>query len=197
MLLTFYVAAAIAVISTALMITRFKAVHALLYLVVSLLAIATIFFTLGAPFVAALEVIIYAGAIMVLFVFVMMLLNIGDRAVRMERTWLEPKAWIGPVILAAILVVELAYVLIARTGSPGIAGEVGPKQVGMALFGPYLLGVELVSMLLLAGIVGAYHLGWNAPGERESVDAIESNQQRAVVSGGLVRAGAGQPADTP
>jgi len=197
MLLTFYVAAAIAVISTALMITRFKAVHALLYLVVSLLSIATIFYTLGAPFVAALEVIIYAGAIMVLFVFVMMLLNIGDRAVRMERTWLEPKAWIGPVILAAILVVELAYVLIARAGSPGIVGEVGPKQVGMALFGPYLLGVELVSMLLLAGIVGAYHLGWNAPGERESVDAIESNQQRAVVSGDLVRAGAGRPADTP
>lgn len=197
MLLTFYIAAAIAVLSTALMITRLKAVYALLYLVVSLLAIAIVFYTLGAPFVAALEVIIYAGAIMVLFVFVMMMLNIGDRAIRMERAWLEPKAWIGPAILAAILAVELAYVLIAPAGSPGTAGEVGPKQVGMALFGSYLLGVELVSMLLLAGIVGAYHLGERAPGEMESIDALESNQQRAVVSGDPVRAGAGRPADAP
>ena len=75
MLITFYVAAAIAIVSTVLMITRLNAVHALLYLVVSLLAVATVFFILGAPFVAALEVIIYAGAIMVLFIFVMMMLK--------------------------------------------------------------------------------------------------------------------------
>ena len=66
------------------MITRLNAVHALLYLVVSLLAVAMVFFILGAPFVAALEVIIYAGAIMVLFIFVMMMLNIGDRATELN-----------------------------------------------------------------------------------------------------------------
>ncbi|HEY5255586.1 MAG TPA: NADH-quinone oxidoreductase subunit J [Acidobacteriaceae bacterium] len=197
MLLTFYVAAAIAVISTALTITRLKAVHALLYLVISLLAIATVFFTLGAPFVAALEAIVYAGAIMVLFIFVMMLLNIGDRATRSERTWLNPKHWAGPAILAAILLAEFACVLLEPATSPGIVGEVGPKQVSIALFGPYLIGVELVSMLLLAGIVGAYHLGWNDPGEVESVYAGESSQQRAVVSGSLVRAGVDGPADAP
>ncbi|MFZ0593063.1 MAG: NADH-quinone oxidoreductase subunit J [Bryobacteraceae bacterium] len=197
MLLTFYVAGAIAVVSTALMITQLKAVHALLYLVISLLAIAVVFFTLGAPFVAALDAIIYAGAILVLFVFVMMLLDMGDRATRIERSWLTPKAWIGPAILAAILLAEFGYILIAPAGSPGVVGEVGYEQVGMALFGPYLLGVELVSILLLAGIVGAYHLGWNDPEEMESVDAIQSSQQRAVVSGSLVHAGADGPADTP
>ena len=197
MVLTFYVAAAIAVICTGLMITRLNAVHALLYLVVSLLALATVFYTLGAPYVAVLEVIVYAGAIMVLFVFVMMMLNIGERAAQMERAWLDPKAWIGPGILAAILLAELVYVVMAPAEPPGFGGEVGPKDVGMVLFGPYLLGVELVSMLLLAGIVGAYHLGWNAPGEVESLYAMESSQQRAVISGDLVRAGSDRPADTP
>ena len=64
--------------ATVMMITRLNAVHALLYLIVSLLAVAVVFYTLGAPFVAALEVIIYAGAIMVLFVFVVMMLNLGE-----------------------------------------------------------------------------------------------------------------------
>lgn len=196
MLSAFYIAAVIAVIATLLMITRLQAVHALLYLVISLLAVATVFYTIGAPLVAALEVIIYAGAIMVLFVFVMMLLNIGDRAIRTERSWLDPRAWIGPAVLAAILVAELFYVLIAH-GSAAVEREVSPQQVGMALYGPYVLGVELVSMLLLAGIVGAYHLGWNASGEVESIDDIESSRQRAVVGGNLVRAGSDQPVNTP
>ena len=72
------------------------AVHALLYLIVSLLAVALVFFTLGAPFVAALEVIVYAGAIMVLFVFVVMMLNLGPSAAEQERRWLAPRTWVGP-----------------------------------------------------------------------------------------------------
>lgn len=194
MLAAFYISAVIAVIATLLMITRLHAVHALLYLVISLLAVATVFYTLGAPFVAALEVIIYAGAIMVLFIFVTMLLNIGDRAVQMECMWLDAKAWVGPAILGAILVAELIYILISHRNA-GVRGEVSPQQVGIALYGPYVLGVELVSMLLLAGIVGAYHLGWNAPGEVESVDDIESGRQRAVAGGDLVRPGPDRPAD--
>lgn len=192
----FYISAVIAVVATVLMITRLHAVHALIYLVVSLLAVATVFYTLGAPFVAALEVIIYAGAIMVLFVFVMMLLNIGKRAVQMERAWLDGKSWIGPAILTGILVAEFFYILFAHR-SADVRGEVSPQQVGAALYGPYLLGVELVSMLLLAGVVGAYHLGWNAPGEVESVDDIESSRQRDVAGGDFVRAGSDRPPDTP
>lgn len=192
----FYISAIIAIAATVLMITRLHAVHALIYLVISLLAVATVFYTLGAPFVAALEVIIYAGAIMVLFVFVMMLLNIGDRAVQIERGWLSGTAWIGPAVLAAILLAELIYILVAHR-SAATRGEISPQQVGMALYGPYLLGVELVSMLLLAGIVGAYHLGWSAPGGEEGIGDSEPGRQRDSAGGDLVRAGSDRPGHTP
>lgn len=142
----------VAVAATVMMITRRSAVHALLYLVVSLLASAVIMFVLGAAFVAALEVIVYAGAIMVLFVFVIML--IGPESIPGPG-----RAWVGPSILSAVLLAELGWVLAqgSLTGQP--AAEVGPKQVGMSLFGPYILGAEIAAFLLLAGLVGAFHLG--------------------------------------
>jgi NADH-quinone oxidoreductase subunit J len=155
----FYISAAIAVLATILMLTRLNAVHALLYLVVSLLAVAVIFYILGAALAAALEVIIYAGAIMVLFVFVVMLLNLGEKAVEAEKRLVSPAMWMGPSILAAILIVEFAYILSHRS-SGNFPAAVDPKQVGLALYAPYLIGVELASMLLLAGLVAAYHLGW-------------------------------------
>ncbi len=157
--LLFYISATVAVISTLLVITRSNPIHGLLYLVLSLFSVALIFLSLGAPFAAALEVIIYAGAIMVLFVFVMMLINPGAGAVVAEKKWLAPRIWIGPSILAAILLTELIYVLTLNGGNFSGGKEIGPKEVGISLFGPYVLGVELASMLLLAGIVGAYHIG--------------------------------------
>lgn len=166
---TFYVAGAVAILSTVLAITRTIAVHALLYLIVSLLAVAVAFYTMGAPLVAALEVIIYAGAIVVLFIFVVMMLNLGERARETERQWLKGKVWVGPAILSAILLAEVIY-LIARAGLQhvGIGGVVGPKQVGIALYGPYLIGVELASMLLLGALVGACHLGRPTPRKAEA-----------------------------
>lgn len=155
---TFYVSAAIAILATALAITRTNVVHGLLYLVVSLLAVAMIFFTLGAPFVAGLEVIVYAGAIMVLFVFVMMLLNLGPQTAQQERQWLAPRTWIGPLVLAGIVLIELLYVVAASAQGHAVS-IVDPRAVGLALFGPYALGVEIASMLLMAGLIGAYHLG--------------------------------------
>jgi len=159
MTVAFDIAAIVAGIATAMVIIQTNAVHALLYLVVSLLAAAIVFYVLGAPFAAALEVIVYAGAIMVLFVFVIMMLNLGEAAARQERQWLSPGIWIGPAILSAVLLGELVYML--WQGPPAVPGGmlVGPQAVGAALFGPYLLAVELASMLLLAGLVGAYHLG--------------------------------------
>lgn len=158
---TFYLAAAIAIVSTAMVITRSQAVHALLYLVVSLLAVAVIFYVLGAPFAAALEVIVYAGAIMVLFAFVVMMLSLGTRAAALERRWMPPATWAGPGLLALILAGELAYLLFAShaPAGPATSSPVGPARVGKDLFGPYLLAVELASVLLLAALVGAYHLG--------------------------------------
>jgi NADH-quinone oxidoreductase subunit J len=155
----FYVAAVVAILATLMVITRANAVHALLYLVVSLLAVALIFFILGAPFVAALEVIVYAGAVLVLFVFALMVLNLTPQAIDQERRWIDPAAWRGPALLTAVLIAELIYLLAQTGGSAVGAGNVEAKAVGIALFGPYLLGVELASMLLLAGLVGAYHLG--------------------------------------
>lgn len=165
MTMIFYLAAIIALAATARVITCLNAVHALLYLIVSLLAVALIFLLLGAPFAAALEVIIYAGAIMVLFVFVVMMLNLGPGAIDLERRRMPPGIWIGPGLLAALLLAELIYVITVNTNrgplghTMATATAVGPKQVGLAMYGPYLLGVEMASMLLLAGLIGAYHLG--------------------------------------
>ena len=154
----FYITSAVAVFATAMTITRLNAVHALLYLILSLLAVGVIFFLLGAHFAAVLEVIIYAGAIMVLFVFVIMMLNQGQKTIEQERAWLEPGIWIGPSLLALILFAEL-LLLIVLGGSAETGLVVNSREVGIALYGPYLLAVELASMLLLAGLVGAYHLG--------------------------------------
>ena len=156
----FYISGAVALATTVMVITRSNAAHAALYLVVSLISIALVFFSLGAPFVAALEVIVYAGAIMVLFIFVIMMLNLGAMAQKQERAWLAPRAWIGPSILALVLAAELVYILVGNTPGVGSGEEIGAKQVAISMFGPYMLGVELASFLLMAGLVGAYHLGF-------------------------------------
>lgn len=161
----FYLTAFVALFSTVMVITRLNAVHALLYMVMSLLSVALIFFLLGAPFIAALEIIIYAGAIMVLFIFVVMMLNLGPRSTDQERLWFNLSTWRGLVFIAGILLVELIFALRLGFPEPLEVAEVTPQQVSLSLFGPYLLGVELASMLLLAGLVGAYHLGRRA-GER-------------------------------
>ena len=155
----FYISAAAAIFSTLMVITRFNAVHALLYLIISLLSVAIIFYDMGAPFVAALEVIIYAVAIMVLFVFVMMLLNLGDAAVELESRWLDPKMYIGPSIMAFILGAEIVVILTSRVAQKNMPYMLEPKAVGISLYSTYLIAVELAGMLLLAGLVGAFHLG--------------------------------------
>lgn len=157
--LLFYISAGVAVLATTMVITLGNPVHALLYLILSLLAVALVFFSLGAPFAAALEVIVYAGAIMVLFVFVIMMLNPGAEEDERRKKLLAPRAWLGPAVLAAILLAELLYAIVSGSGPLSGELQVGPKEVGIALFGPYVLGVELASILLLAGLVGAYHLG--------------------------------------
>ncbi|MEO8858582.1 MAG: NADH-quinone oxidoreductase subunit J [Burkholderiaceae bacterium] len=161
----FYIAASVAVVATLMVVLSAQAVHALLYLIVSLLAVAVVFHVLGAPFAAALEVIVYAGAIMVLFIFVMMMLGRDADPDLHDRAWLRPSAWFGPALLAAILLYELVYVIVMHPQAAGAGLIVDSKRVGMLLFGPYLLGVELASMLLLAALVGAHHLGRHDPGE--------------------------------
>lgn len=189
MLPAFYIAAAVAVIATILAVTRLNAVHGLLYLVVSLLALAVVFYLVGAPFVAALEIIIYAGAIVVLFVFVVMLLNQGVRTIDIEKRWLRPRIWIGPGSLGLILAAEFAWTISTATHSYAGRVMVNPQQVGLALYGPYLIGVELASFLLMAGLVGAFHLGRRITQREETVDGADSAELRINSGGDLVRAG--------
>lgn len=155
----FYIAAGIAVLATLRVITCYNIMHALLYLVVSLLAVAVILYIYGAPFMAILEIIIYAGAIMVLIIFFVMMLNLGLETAEHERAWLRPKIWIIPGLLCLVLLGELLFLIMQNKQPASGIKVVDPKQVGMALFGPYIIAVELTGILLMAGIVGAYHLG--------------------------------------
>ncbi len=156
----FYICGLIAILATLRVVTHTNPVHALLYLIISLLAIAGVFFSLGAYFAGALEIIVYAGAIMVLFVFVVMMLNLGGTEIEQERkVAATPGIWIGPAILSAVLLVVIVYAILG-INDQGIDGAaINAKEVGIALFGPYVLAVELASMLLLAGLVVAFHIG--------------------------------------
>jgi NADH-quinone oxidoreductase subunit J len=154
----FYLAASVAIISTIMAISGRNAIHSLLYLILSLLAVSVIFYLLDAPFIAALEVIIYAGAIMVLFIFVTMMLNIGLEK-KTEKKWLNPQMWIVPTVLAAILLIDLILAIKNVKTMPVENRIILPKQVGISLFSTYLLCVEIAAILLMAGVIGAFHLG--------------------------------------
>jgi NADH-quinone oxidoreductase subunit J len=157
MTLLFYLAASVAVISTFVVIVQTNIVHALIYLILSLLAIAVIFYVLGAPFAAMLEAIVYAGAIMVLFLFVIMMLNLGQHTQDEEKQWLSGGVWLGPGIMSGLLLAQFVNVLSSHEMAMS-PKTVGVLEVSALLFGPYVLAVELASILLLAGLVSAYHL---------------------------------------
>jgi len=154
----FYIAAVVAIISTIMAISGKNAIHSLLFLILSLLAVSVIFYLLNAPFIAALEVIIYAGAIMVLFIFVTMMLNVGIETKNGQKLT-NPRKWIVSSILAAILLVDFMLALKNVPVSPSLNQVILPKQVGISLFSTYLLAVEIAAILLMAGVIGAYHLG--------------------------------------
>ena len=170
MMWPFYLMALVAIVSTVRVVTNTNPVHALLSLIVSLLAVAGIFMIVGAPFAAALEIIVYAGAIMVLFVFVVMMLNLGQETVEQESKWLTSDAWAYPAMLIFILGLTLVWMLngeYTTISAPMGLEIVGPKAVGQALFTHYLLLVEVAAMLLLAALVAAYHLGKREPSAEE------------------------------
>lgn len=156
--IVFIITSAVLIASTLMVVISSHPVHALLNLVLSSLAMALIFYLLGAPFSAALEVLVYAGAIMVLFIFVVMMLNLGKNTVAQEKEWLRPKSLLLPSILVSILLIELITIM-SNSNGLAPASIVDAKMVGIGLYGPYLLAVELASILLMAGLVAAYHLG--------------------------------------
>jgi NADH-quinone oxidoreductase subunit J len=155
----FYISSIVAIVSTIMVITRYHPVHALMYLAVSFLAVGMVFLSLGAPFVAALEIIVYAGAIIVLFIFVVMMLNLGRETARQEKEWLKPKVWLVPSILVLILLVEMIVLLFKDSSTEMQVSVVDPRKVALSLYGEYIIAVELTGFLMMAGIVGAAHIG--------------------------------------
>jgi NADH-quinone oxidoreductase subunit J len=159
----FWPFAMIALLTTMMAITRANPVHALLWFVVSLLAVAVIFFGLGAAFAAALEVIVYAGAIVVLFLFVVMMLSLDRAANLREKLWMARPVWIVPLAFVAALGAALGYEMFHTALQPVQGGAVAPQLVALKLFSGDWVAVELASVLLLAGLVGAFHLGRAKP----------------------------------
>ncbi|QCI20899.1 NADH-quinone oxidoreductase subunit J [Buchnera aphidicola (Hyperomyzus lactucae)] len=157
--LVFYICSCVAVISTLCVVLQRNAVYALLYLIISLLSIAGVFFSLGAFFAGSLEVIIYAGAIIVLFVFVIMMLNLSDKYYIQENNYLKSIFWIGPIILSLILFLSMTYAIFFLKEKQIEGLLIDTKMIGINLFGPYVLLVELSSMLLLSALVVVFHIG--------------------------------------
>ncbi|MDT8421466.1 MAG: NADH-quinone oxidoreductase subunit J [Desulfuromonadales bacterium] len=171
----FYILGTITVIATLLAITRRNPVHAVIYLVNSFFALALLFYLLGAPLVAAWEVIIYAGAIMVLFLFIIMMLELAPTpaADRLGPTWWQ---WLPVLLLAAALVAcTLLLIGLDTSAAQGIPHWYAtPRDFGYALFGKYALAVEVVSFQLLFAAVGAFYVG--KPEARSSKQAEEEGR---------------------
>ncbi len=170
-LILFLILALVAVATAAGMLFSRNAVYSALFLVLNFASIAVFYLLLGAPFIAMAQITVYAGAIMVLFLFVIMLLGAEQLAPIKVLPWQRPLA-IG---LAAVLVAETAYLLILRAKpaadiippaeTVNTLGEL--QRLGMALFNQYLLPFEVTSILLLVAMVGAIVLTKREKGERE------------------------------
>ena len=155
--LMFYATAVLITAATVLAITRRQAVHSVLFLVVSFLGSAMLFYLLGSPFLAALQVIIYAGAIMVLFLFVVMMITAdhGEETKSPRRFWI-PGFLVGFLFFAAVCIAVLSD---PSSPVPLNLTMVTPKEFGRFVFEQYWLSVEIISLLLLLGVLAAIHLG--------------------------------------
>ncbi len=152
----FYILAVVVLVATFFSVRERHAVHAIIYLATSFFALAVMFYLLGAPLVAAFEVIIYAGAIMVLFLFVIMMLDLGhpEKAVMPGSRDLATALFLGFVTLGAFLVL-----LIHQPPSAAALPQLQIRDFAVVLFHRNGIAVEVVSMQLLFALVGALYLG--------------------------------------
>ena len=161
--LIFYILAAIILVTTGLAITRRNLVHAVVYLVFSFFGSAMIFYLFGAPLLAVLEVIIYAGAIMILFLFIIMMV----KAETSEERLFPIQQWLPIAVIAAVYLVIGAVIVSSAPGNQVVL-EVAlakPKAFGEYLFQRHWLVIEIISLLLLIALVGALYLGRKKPEE--------------------------------
>jgi NADH-quinone oxidoreductase subunit J len=156
----FYVFAAISVLASLLVIAQRNPIYSVLLLIASFGALSGLYVLLDAPFVAVIQIIVYAGAIMVLFLFVVMLLNAPhEETVYDEHT--HPLMRPGPKrfgkLLAAVLIVELLWAL-TKTGESGVSpggALISVNTIGQLLFTEYAFAFEVTSVLILVAMVGA------------------------------------------
>lgn len=155
--LLFYIIAALILVSTAVAITRSNIVHAVIYLVLSFFGTAMLFYLLGAPLLAALEIIIYAGAIMILFLFIIMMLKVET----LEEQLFPFEQWVPAAGLSLVyLVVGGMLVWNDPASKVPLNGAVAePLRFGRYLFERHWLAIELASLLLLIALVGALYIG--------------------------------------
>jgi NADH-quinone oxidoreductase subunit J len=153
----FYLLAVVIVAATVLAITRRNMVHAVIYLVISFFGSALLFYLFGAPLLAALEVIIYAGAIMVLFLFIIMMLREDNP---LEKLF-PLNQWAPAAVMAVIYLVVGAVLVITDPGSraPLTSAVATPREFGRFVFENHWLAIEIISLLLLIALVGVLYLG--------------------------------------
>jgi NADH-quinone oxidoreductase subunit J len=162
-MLLFLVLALVATASALGMLISRNAIYSALFLVLNFATVAVYFLLLNAPFIAVAQVSVYAGAIMVLFLFVIMLLGAERAAQAQSIPWQRPLA----ISLAIVLLVEAGFILLGQRGVVPLvtselpAGFGSPAQVGTELFQNYLLPFEVTSVLLLVAMIGAIVLTKN------------------------------------
>lgn len=146
-----------AVVAAALAVTRPNIVHALMLFVAGLIALAAAFFALNASFAGAIQILIYAGAIIAVFVFVVMTADTGAEALAAERRGLLA-AWKAPAAVAGLIVLVVTLGLGVSIAAGDAPVPTTARDLGLLLFGPWAIVTELASLLLLAGLLGVRHL---------------------------------------
>ncbi len=185
----FYLLGIVILTATGLTVTRRQPVHAVLYLIVAFLGTAALFFLLGAPLLAAFVVIIYAGAIMVLVLFVIMLLQKSPRELGLLSEW-------GPASLLGVVFLAVVVAMIFKDPGSGIVlqGAIAqPRDFGRFLFDRYWLAVEIVSVLFLVALVAILHLGKRRDTEEDGVNPVRNPngashpaaEKRSIISNGV------------
>ncbi|HUF37103.1 MAG TPA: NADH-quinone oxidoreductase subunit J [Anaerolineales bacterium] len=155
-LITFYILAAVAVGAALGMLFSKSAIYSALFLILNFAVVAVFYLILGAPFIAMAQVTIYAGAIMVLFVFVIMLIGTEQLAREDRLIWQKPLAWILVVLFIFAGAYQLLLVGITDRVAVAFPGDFGsPVEIGEVLFSKYLLPFEVTSVLLLVAMIGA------------------------------------------
>jgi NADH-quinone oxidoreductase subunit J len=182
-MLTFLILSAIMIVGALGVITLKQPVHAALSLVGTLLTLAITYVTLQAHFLATVQVIVYAGAIMVLFLFVIMLLNIQDEDQKLKYDWMRPAGYAVGLLAAIGLVISVFRNPNQMPDLQTVQAALqcgGAAQIGEALFSEFVLAFQLVGVLLLTGIIGAVSL---VQRKAEQVYMPDSKAAKAIATG--------------